>query len=240
MIFTAIDDWQWIDYDNLTSTNDEAKKLIAKNTQIVVTAKKQTAGRGRLGHKWIGLDGNLFMSLGLDWNTENTNMLALISSLALLTSVKDYNSNLDIMLKWPNDILINKQKLSGILIEVVSPHKVIIGIGVNICASPKLEKNTAYLPTNLKEQGINVDRLEFMRTYLREFTKMMTIYQKEGQQKIIDMWLSHTHKIGQKINVKNEKIQICGEFMGLDKHGLLLLKTPDNIIKSISAGDIYF
>ena len=59
MTFVAINEWQWVDYDVVDSTNDEAKKLINENSQIIVTAKRQISGRGRLGHKWIGLDGHL-------------------------------------------------------------------------------------------------------------------------------------------------------------------------------------
>ena len=240
MTFVAVNGWQWIDYDIVNSTNDEAKKLILENSQIVVTAKKQTSGRGRMGHKWIGLDGNLFMSLGLNWNSNNTNILSLISSLAILNTIKGYASNLKPMLKWPNDVLINKCKISGILIETVALSKVIIGIGVNICASPILDDTSPYCATSLKEQGINVDRIEFMQTYLKTFTEIMTIYQREGTQKIIDLWSANTHKVGQEITIKGAKTQICGKFMGLDKQGLLLLKTHDNDIKTISAGDIYF
>lgn len=240
MIFIAVNDWQWIDYDILNSTNDEAKKLINESSRIVVTAKKQTAGRGRFGHKWIGLDGNLFMSLGFAWDTENTNILSLITSLAVLNSIKTYAPNIDIMLKWPNDVLVAKCKISGILLEIVAPSKVVVGIGVNICAAPNLEDNAVYKATSLKEQGIIVDRLEFMRTFLQTFDEITRIYQKAGAQTIIDMWIGGAHKIGQKITVKSGKTQICGEFMGLDKHGLLLLKISDNDIKTISAGDIYF
>lgn len=240
MTFTAIGDWQWIDFESTASTNDEAKKLISENNKLIVTSKEQTAGRGRMGHKWIGLEGNLLMSLGLNWNADNTNVLAFISSLAIYKTIKKFSRNINIMLKWPNDVLINKQKISGILIELVPPSKVIIGIGVNICASPKLDENTPYLPTSLKEHGINIDRLDFMRAYIEVFEEITTTYQKDGSQKIIDMWLSHAHKIGQKIIVKTEKTEIFGEFIGLDKQGLMLLKTPDNNIKTISAGDIFF
>ncbi|MBP5399544.1 MAG: biotin--[acetyl-CoA-carboxylase] ligase [Alphaproteobacteria bacterium] len=240
MTFIAIDDWQWIDYDTLKSTNDEAKKLIVEKSKIVVTAKMQTDGRGRFGHKWIGLDGNLFMTLGFSWKSENTNILGLISSLAIFNSIKNYKPDCDIMLKWPNDVLINNRKISGILLEIVPPSKVIIGIGVNICAAPDIDNTATYSATCLKEHGIAVDRIGFMRTYLEAFTNIVSTYQKEGQQKIIDMWLDNAHKIGQKITVRGEKTQISGEFAGLDKQGYLLLKTSDNDIKTISAGDIYF
>ena len=237
MTFIAVDDWQWIDYDTLESTNDEAKKLISKKSRIVVTAKKQTAGRGRLGHKWISLDGNLFMTLGFSWKSDDTNILGLISSLAVFSSIKKYKSDCNIMLKWPNDVLINNCKISGILLEIIPPSKVIIGIGVNICAAPNIDNIST---TCLKEHGIAVDRIEFMRPYLEIFTNIVATYQKEGRQKIIDMWLDNAHKVGQKITVRGEKTQISGEFVGLDKQGFLLLKTSDNSIKTISAGDIYF
>ena len=89
------------------------------------------------------------------------------------------------MLKWPNDVLINNCKISGILLEIIPPSKVIIGIGVNICAAPNIDNIST---TCLKEHGIAVDRIEFMRTYLEIFTNIVATYQKEGRQKIIDMW----------------------------------------------------
>ena len=134
--FSKLGDWFWCDYDKIDSTNNELKKLVllsGEKNKIIITAKEQTAGKGRLDHQWISLMGNLFMSLGINWNLQNIGILSLISALALYKTIKIYSPTKEILLKWPNDVFIDRKKVSGILIESVSSSFAIIGI---LCYNP--------------------------------------------------------------------------------------------------------
>ena len=97
---------RYFEYEELTSTNDEALALTASAgvEKQTITATWLTGGRGRRGRSWVSLEGNLFMSLALPFAAEKSAALVLISSLALLEAVKEFDQNAGVKLKWPNDV----------------------------------------------------------------------------------------------------------------------------------------
>tara|TARA_B100000700_G_C14742535_1_gene713690 strand:- start:26 stop:541 length:516 start_codon:yes stop_codon:yes gene_type:complete len=134
-------------FKSVTSTNDKAIKKIKQGYPAgIIIAKKQTKGRGRYGSKWIYLKNNLFMSIFFNLNT-NTNLkkLTLTSCKIVKKSlVKFVNKKINI--KKPNDLMIDKKKVCGILQETIFHNNKkfgIIGIGVNVDRCPKID----YYPT---------------------------------------------------------------------------------------------
>ena len=132
-----------IKLNSVKSTNDEAIKLIKKNklSPCLITAKRQTRGRGTMGKKWISEKGNLFISLFFQINLKNikVNKFSVLNPLIIKNILAKYSKN-KISIKWPNDLLIKKRKLGGILQEVIEYRDkkfLIIGIGVNTKISPK-------------------------------------------------------------------------------------------------------
>ena len=129
-------------YKTVTSTNDVAIKKIKKGiTSGLIISKKQTKGRGRYGKKWIYLKNNLFMSIF--FNINNSISLKKLTSLSCKLVQKSLYKILDIkiMIKKPNDLLINNKKVCGILQETVffkNKKFAIIGIGVNVDRSPEI------------------------------------------------------------------------------------------------------
>ena len=137
-------------YKSLDSTNNKAIKLIKSNhlKPTIIFSNIQKKGRGRYGRKWISIKGNLFLSIYFKINNSQ--------SLKSLTK-----KNCLIVIKFPNDLLIKDQKLSGILQETLvhQNHRfIIIGIGVNLVKSPKILKYpTTYLFKFTKKKiGINL------------------------------------------------------------------------------------
>ncbi len=232
--------WQWYDFDELGSTNDEAKELSAKlNSQpFVVTAQNQTNGRGRRGREWISLNGNLFMSLGLECQLKDLGALAFITSLAILDVIKSLNTNSDVKLKWPNDVLLNNHKVTGILMEKGEGDYIIIGVGVNIKAAPNVE-GLIYPTISLADTGINVDRISFLEKYLEIFNHHLTNWKRLGFSVIKDEWLKNAKGLGEDINVHMEHCDKKGKFYGVDDNATLLLETPNGIEK-IYAGDVFY
>ena len=137
-------------YNTVTSTNDVAIKKIKKGiTSGLIISKKQTKGRGRYGNKWIYLKNNLFMSIFFNINN-NINLKKLTSSSCKIVKNSLYKLlNIKIVIKKPNDLLINNKKECGILQETIffkNKKLVIVGIGVNIYRSPVIDNYpTTYL-----------------------------------------------------------------------------------------------
>ena len=225
-----LENWLWIDYDEVGSTNDIAPTYI--QDKVVVTALRQTNGRGRRGRTWLSQEGNLMMSQ-IFKPAQPMAQIVFGTSLALAETVAELTTGLKINIKWPNDLLIDGQKLCGILIETASDGRVIIGTGVNLTFSPD-SSEVIYPTTNLKRLGFEISREAFLRAYLRQFDKILAL----PEAKVSDLWLQYAYRLGQKISVtQGNKTQI-GVFKGIDEQGFLLLE-QEKETKRISVGDVF-
>lgn len=235
-----IADWQWFDYAELGSTNDEAKLLTkeAKGHKYIVTAQKQTSGRGRRGKSWVGLDGNLFMSLGVEAELKDFGPMIFVVSLSLLETIRRLSPDVDVKLKWPNDVLVNSRKVSGILLEKGEGKYLVIGIGVNITAAPQID-GLIYPTVSLREAGINTDRLTVLKQYIGIFDANWQAWKSSGFEKIRQRWLAEVKGLGCEIKVHTEKEDKTGIFSGIDENGIMLLENNGRIEK-IYAGDIFY
>ena len=142
-----------IKFKLVKSTNDIAIKLIKKNkTQpTLISSEKQTKGRGTMGKKWVSQKGNLFISIFFEINQKRINFkqFAILNAFLIRKLVAKFISR-DIKIKWPNDLLYKKEKICGILQEVISydqKNYLIVGIGLNTNISPK---NKSFSSTSLK------------------------------------------------------------------------------------------
>ncbi len=232
-----IQEWEWIDYDVLESTNDTAKSFVSelKDRNIVITAMTQTKGRGRLGRNWISVKGNLFMSQIFRFQMKISD-LVFISSLSVAQTVVSLAPNLQINIKWPNDVLLNGKKFCGILIESEN-DAVVIGIGVNLINSPQ-DTEVIYPVTDLYKEGYNISRQQFLENYLQAFDNNMELYQQQGFAIIRQQWLQYAYNLQQKIGIRNSNTELIGRYKGIDEKGFLLLEQDNKIIK-ISAGDVF-
>ena len=140
-------------YKKVKSTNDVAMKLIKRNISepTLFPTEKQTNGRGRIGKKWISLKGNLFITLFFEFDQKKINFkqFAVLNAF-LLKKVISKIILKKIKIKWPNDLLFNKQKFCGILQEVIkfdNFNYLIVGIGLNTNTVPQ---NKSFKSTCLK------------------------------------------------------------------------------------------
>ena len=167
--------------ESVTSTNDVAINLIKgkKKETGCIYADTQTKGRGTQGKKWISEKGNLFGSIffPLKKNYPSFNEFAFINPVIIYNVINSFCKNCNLCLKWPNDILINKKKICGILQEVIQKNDLnylIIGMGVNLIKNPNIEDvKTSNI---LKETNINIKRdiivKEIIRSYENFFNKI--------------------------------------------------------------------
>lgn len=164
----------------VNSTNDLAIRIIknTNNKSGIVIAKKQKNGRGQYGKKWTSYNGNLFVSIFFSIDKINISLKKLTTINCLLVKKllsKFYKGK--IMIKKPNDLLVNKKKISGILQEKIYKTDnafIIIGIGINLNKSPKVKE---YLTTSLLELtsvkiNINKITLELIKIYEKFIPKM--------------------------------------------------------------------
>ena len=152
-------------YKCVNSTNDIAINLIKKKNIRVgfVLAEKQKKGRGQRGKKWVSYKGNLFVSIFFSLNKINLTLkqLTKFNANLVIKLISQYYKK-KIKLKSPNDIIVNKKKICGILQETVKKNNIqylIVGIGLNLVNSPQINKYPTTSLYDLTNSKISVNKL---------------------------------------------------------------------------------
>ena len=164
MLFISKEEYEGFniyELEETTSTNDVLKSQSDLSSSIVILAQNQTHGRGRRSNVWQSASGNLYFSYNQYINLQDLSKIVCLIALTLAQTIKQLSQNIDVKIKWPNDVIVNGGKISGILLENIKDNIWCIGIGVNITSSPKLD-NAPYPITSLQEEGIILDRKEFL------------------------------------------------------------------------------
>ncbi len=139
-------------FKKVKSTNDTAIRILKKfkNNYGMIISETQTNGRGQYGNKWISLNGNLFMSLFFEIENFRFSLTKLTTlNCLLIKKVLSFYYKKKIVLKKPNDLIIDKKKICGILQETVSINGkkfLVVGIGLNLIKNPNIRD---YPTTNL-------------------------------------------------------------------------------------------
>lgn len=231
-------------YDVIDSTNAQARRMpdFDETLGLWIVAAEQTAGRGRRGREWISEPGNLFCSLLLKIH-EDINIipqLSFVTALAVRDVVADFLQADDaVKVKWPNDVLVGGEKISGILLESsavggTKPDRVIIGIGINITSHPE---NMLYPAADLGGADITADQV--MERLADAMSKRVSLWRTGGFAPIRKEWLKRAKGQGEEIVVNLEGEEICGRFIDLDDAGALKLDVGGDI-RLIMAGDVFF
>ena len=240
--------WRHLSLGCVGSTNHEALKCAnAGDTgRLWVTAVEQTEGRARRGRSWVSEPGNLYASLLIIDLAEPEALatLPLVVSLALHGALVDARPELAprLKIKWPNDILLDGKKLSGILLEAQPDSfgrvAVIIGCGVNCRHFPE---DPLYPATSLVASGVELDADELFSALALAMARELRVW-SSGQGVAITRrdWLDRCHGLGQQIVARFTDREITGKFVDLDDEGLLLLCDNEKQIHRISAADIFF
>ena len=166
-------------YKNINSSNDKAIKLIKKGNFHFgcVVADSQKKGKGTRGKIWISKKGNLFISLFFPLKEKYPafNEFSIINPVIVSNLIMKYCEKDEVKLKFPNDILLNGKKVSGILQEVITINNkkfLIVGIGVNINSSPKITKK--YEATNIYfETKKKINRQKMIKHIISSYEKFL-------------------------------------------------------------------
>jgi BirA family biotin operon repressor/biotin-[acetyl-CoA-carboxylase] ligase len=232
-------------YETLGSTNAEAlaRARAGERGPLWISAGTQTGGRGRRGKSWVSPPGNLYATLLL---TEPSPpalapQLSFVTGLAVHDAVAACAPSLAqrVKLKWPNDLLLDGRKLSGMLIEAESqPHfSVAIGIGVNCVSHPA---DTGYGATDLQASGIAVTAQKLLAKLATAMNVRLTQWRGGADfASIRNDWLDRAAGLGETIMVRLPERELVGVFQGIDADGRLLIATPDQTTETIAAGDVF-
>lgn len=229
---------------SVSSTQDMVRGLAETGEPegLAVQSLQQTGGRGRHGNQWSSPMGNLYMSVLLrpGCTAGKAGQLAFVAALALsdaMDDVIDTNAHRK-TLKWPNDILIDGKKVSGILLESSINEKgtvdyLIIGTGVNIFAPPE----GAVGLDAVKAEPVFVNK--FRDLYLDRLHSRYAAWQDKGFASLREAWLKQAHGLDENMTIRLPEITYHGIFKGIDEHGALLAEI-DGEQRIFTAGEVHF
>lgn len=232
--------------DTVDSTNGVAHALAAEGAPegTLVWARTQTAGRGRRGRGWHSPPGNLFLSALLrpDALPGEAAQLSFAAALAVHDAAAEIlPSGVRTDLKWPNDVLVEGRKVSGILLETAeTPGEarpaLVVGIGVNVAASPP---DAAYPATCLADHGATADLATVLAAVARGIERWYGRWRDGGFGPLRAAWLARARGVGDPITVRLPDASLDGIFVDLDPSGALILDAVGGR-RTIGAGDVFF
>ena len=237
-------------FEEIDSTQNFAEQIALdeKENGTIVIAEKQTAGKGRLDRKWTSPKGGIWFSLIIHpkFDVSTSTLVPIAGAVALAKAIKN-TLNIDVSVKWPNDITLNGKKVAGMLVDASFQANnidyLILGIGINFdIDTKKIEKRLSksanfYGVNSLRKKDDNTPPKILLREFLVQFEKILMQLNKGEKAKIVKEWTKKADKIGKKISINTSDGKISGVAQGIDNDGALKLKTSKGI-KKIFVGDV--
>ncbi|WP_436397734.1 biotin--[acetyl-CoA-carboxylase] ligase [Roseobacter sp. S98] len=235
--------------EEIDSTNNYAKRLVElgeADEPIAIRAKRQTAGRGSRGRSWASFDGNVLATFVFEAPLEGRYLPQLVYSvsLAVYDTVKEVCDDQKVEIKWPNDILLNKMKVSGSLHETAyGPlgNRFVAGIGINVQHFPSTE--TLIPASSLAAQGCTeLTAAKVFDILCDKMAKRLLQAAKKPFADIRDEVLSVSYGVGDEISVSvsgDRSDAAIGTFIGIDDDGYMLMKDQNGKTVKFSTGTIF-
>ncbi len=220
---------------SVSSTNEVARSLARDGeTDLVLLADEQPAGRGRLDRSWVGPSGGIYLSILIRPQLEPVTVPLLTLAAAVATVESLTAIGIDASIKWPNDVVYHGQKLAGILTEMEGEadrvNWAIVGIGLNANVDPALLPDTATSVAAIT--GETVSRREIVQSLLERFHT-----HTEHLDTIIDAWRVHTETLGRSVRVKIGNETVEGVAEDITASGSLQIRTGEGNLVTVHAGD---
>jgi len=213
---------------SIASTNSYLlSQQIEVSTARICVAESQSAGRGRRGNDWQSAPyRNVMMSIswGFEHWPDTITGLGLAVSLAV-TEYLNERYNLDVKIKWPNDLMVADDKLAGILIDVTgeasSACNIVIGLGINV-HQPDWSHGSAYRWQDLSSLGVKVDRNELIGHVSAKLISMLQVFAEVGFAPMVDRWNALSSYAGRHVIVGAETF-VEGQMQTVDATGALII-----------------
>jgi BirA family transcriptional regulator, biotin operon repressor / biotin---[acetyl-CoA-carboxylase] ligase len=237
--------WPVIRFDEIDSTNEEARRRAQTGDTgpCWLTARVQTAGRGRLGRQWDSPEGNLFATALFRFPRPlaEAALACFSAGLAVVDAVEEAGADASALrLKWPNDVLLGPAKLAGILIETGTEQGELwmaAGFGVNITSAPaRADRPTACVADLPRGDGITVE--QFLTALDRTFRIRIASLLAAGFGPTREDWLALTAHPGARVEVNPASGRIEGVMEGLADDGALILRLDNGSLHHVRAGEI--
>jgi BirA family biotin operon repressor/biotin-[acetyl-CoA-carboxylase] ligase len=234
-------DYNILYYPEVSSTMDTAKDLARTNCPdfTVVVAGRQTQGRGRLKRQWLSDDGGLYFTMVIrpDIPVLLSSRVNFLASLTLARLLRDL-FQIDAAVKWPNDILVDDHKISGMLSELEAETDrvlfISIGMGINVNNDPSGVEPAA---SSLKKiTGREISKKMLLARFLAEFEKQL---RKAEFENVISEWKKYTVSLNRRVKIVTHKEVSEGLAVDVEQDGALVLELADGTRKKIVYGDCF-
>jgi BirA family biotin operon repressor/biotin-[acetyl-CoA-carboxylase] ligase len=236
--------WSASLYQTIDSTNAQAMRLVGEGASLplLVLSEQQVAGRGRRGRKWVSpFAENIYYSLALriDGGMRQLEGLSLLVGLAVIKTMRESGVE-GVGLKWPNDILVGRSKLAGILLELAGDPAdvchVVIGVGINVNMRSSDEVDQVWTSMQL-ELGAFVDRNCVVATLSRHLEEYLRLHKEEGFAAFQTEWEQAHLWQGLPVTLLAGASAVEGIVLGVDAVGALRLEV-DGTEQSYSGGEL--
>ncbi len=228
-------------FPEVTSTMDIARDLARKGCPhfTIVIAGCQNRGRGRLKRTWLSSQGGLYFTIIL--RPQISPVLSLrVNFAASLILAQTLNNmfHVDARVKWPNDILVDGRKVSGILSEIEAEADIVsfinVGLGINVNNDPTDGEPKA---VSLKElSGSEISKKRLLSAFLDNFENCMN---SKALVNIIEEWKKHTVTLNRYVKIVTHHEVLEGIAIDMDENGALILELADGSTKKILYGDCF-
>ena len=234
--------FKMIKLEKVVSTNDYAYRLAREGQREItcIIARSQIRGKGRLGRIWVSKPGKgIYVSFILrpDVEFKKVNLLSITIALA---AVKALNNIIPLKIKWPNDIIADRKKIGGVLLEAQAGSKhslfVVAGLGLNINSGTKdIPKGATslFLETGRKYK---IDKI--FKRIVKEVIILYRIFKKGHYESIVNEASGYIDTMGGKVSVDTGKEKIKGIAYKIGKYGALYIKDDKGRKKKILASEI--
>lgn len=234
-------------HETLSSTNTLAKNLGARGAPegTLVLTEKQTAGRGRMGRRWLSpANANLLFSVLLRpvLEAEQVFSLTMVFALAIIDGLKKI-SGVSPVIKWPNDLYLAGGKLAGILTEfsVVgrSVEYVVFGLGLNVNWNPAEKEGTGYPATSiLAEAGKRVSRTDLLVEILKRFEAYSGEAVSGRLGGFYKRWNERSMLLGKGVEIETANGRISGKASRIDRKGAIIILDEHGHEQRVLSGDV--
>lgn len=205
-----------------TSTNDDMREIAQKGISSgLVCSAQQTQGRGQHQRQWSSPEGNIYLSTLIQTKTALDGRLALEVALNILQMPS--LQGLSLQIKWPNDLYSAQGKWGGILVEPLSPHQAIVGVGINLNTPPV--ENADQPITSLAMLGLaHIDRLMLIAE-LYTAIQQASQWFEHGSYNLAERFNHHAIWLNQQVEFEHAQGKLQGRFQGISNDGAVLIKT---------------
>lgn len=235
-------------YEQVDSTNTIAKKMASQGQEegSFIIAEEQLKGKGRMGREWLSPQGKgIWISFILrpDILPMQASQITFVVVAGILQGIKKY-TGAQVKIKWPNDLLLNRKKITGILTEISAEieriNYIIAGVGINVGQEPEdfppeIRERASSLEA---ETGEEINHNKLVQTIISEMEKVYFLYKEEGFEEILKIWRENNITLGRRVRAITMDGQIKGLAENIDQEGFLIIKEDSGEVHKIMAGDV--